>query len=164
MKFLMLRKHDVYSLKISFYYLSQTGHLWKISTSFCTEGMPLTQRFSSRQSPNSTRYVIQNSIQSQKRKEKSALYDNSTISNVISLSLSQSLYYIIGNYHLRVLVLSMQEKDPYSRMASLRPVPSAFIAFGSTREGRAIKGPSHFLTLERFMKTSRHAHPRPKPH
>ena len=87
----MLRKHDVYSLKISFYYLSQTGHLWKISTSFCTEGMPLTQRFSSRQSPNSTRYVIQNSIQSQKRKEKSALYDNSTISKVISLSLSLSL-------------------------------------------------------------------------
>ena len=64
------------------------------------------------------------------------------------LSLSQSLYYIIGNYHLRVLVLSMQEKDPYSRMASLRPVPSAFVAFGSTREGRVRIGPTHSLTLD----------------
>ena len=53
----------------------------------------------------------------------------------ILLSYSQSLYYIIGNYHIRVLVLSMQEKAPYTRMANLRPVPSAFVAFGSTREG-----------------------------
>jgi ionotropic glutamate receptor len=48
--------------------------------------------------------------------------------------LDQSLYYIIGNYHLRVLVLSAQEKDPYSRMSALRPVPSAFVAFGTTQE------------------------------
>ena len=53
----------------------------------------------------------------------------------LHLSHSQSLYYIIGNYHLRVLVLSLQEKDPYFRMAGLRPVPSAFVAFGSTRKG-----------------------------
>lgn len=48
---------------------------------------------------------------------------------------AKSLYYIIGNYRLRVLVLSMQEEDPYKRMADLRPVPSAFVALGSTRKG-----------------------------
>ena len=31
-------------------------------------------------------------------------------------------------------MLSLQEEAPYSRMANLRPVPSAFVAFGSTRE------------------------------
>ena len=34
-------------------------HLWKISTSFCIEEMPLTQRFSSKPSPSSIRDVNQ---------------------------------------------------------------------------------------------------------
>ena len=48
--------------------------------------------------------------------------------------LDQSLYHIIGNYNLRVLVVSMEETDPFSRMSNLRPVPSAFVAFGTTSE------------------------------
>lgn len=48
--------------------------------------------------------------------------------------LDQSLYHIIGNYNLRVLVVSMEENDPFGRMSNLRPVPSAFVAFGTTQE------------------------------
>lgn len=48
--------------------------------------------------------------------------------------LDQSLYHIIGNYHLRVLVLSMTENKPFERMADLRPIPSAFVTFGTTQE------------------------------
>ncbi len=36
--------------------------------------------------------------------------------------LDQSLYHIIGNYHLRVLVLSRAEEDPFRRMEDLRLV------------------------------------------
>ena len=61
------------------------------------------------------------------------LYDRCIIND--SFFDLKSLYYIIGNYRLRVLVLSLQEEDPYKRMADLRPVPSAFVALGSTRKG-----------------------------
>jgi len=48
--------------------------------------------------------------------------------------LEQALYHIIGNYHLRVLVLSREEADPFGRMQDLRPIPSAFVAFGTAQE------------------------------
>ena len=43
-------------LKVAMTFIAE--HLWKISTSFCIEGMPLTQRFSSKPSPSSIRDVI----------------------------------------------------------------------------------------------------------
>jgi hypothetical protein len=51
------------------------------------------------------------------------------------VELDQSLYYIIGNYELRVLVISLDEldRDPYDRLKNLRPVPTAFVAFGTAQ-------------------------------
>lgn len=49
--------------------------------------------------------------------------------------LDQSLYFIIGNYELRVLVLSLDDpaRDPYERLSKLRPIPTAYAAFGSAQ-------------------------------
>ncbi len=54
--------------------------------------------------------------------------------------LDQSLYYIIGNYEMRVLVISLDEtdRDPYQRLVDLRPVPTAFVAFGTAEDLSAI--------------------------
>ena len=43
--------------------------------------------------------------------------------------LDQSLYFIIGNYELRILVLSLDDtsRDPYERLKKLRPIPTAFV-------------------------------------
>ena len=70
---------------------------------------------------------------------------------------AKSLYYIIGNYRLRVLVLSMQEEDPYKRMADLRPVPSAFVALGSTRKVGVRMYCSAISALLKIIQPLRHA-------
>ena len=52
------------------------------------------------------------------------------------MELDQSLYFIVVNYEIRVLVMSLDEpnKDPYERLKDLRPIPTAYAAFG-TAEG-----------------------------
>ena len=50
--------------------------------------------------------------------------------------LDQSLYFIIGNYELRILVLSLDDKsrDPFDRLLKLRPIPTAFVGFGTAKQ------------------------------
>ena len=49
------------------------------------------------------------------------------------VELDQSLYFIIENYDLRILVMSLDdpERDVYDRLANVRPLPTAFVAFGT---------------------------------
>eukprot|EP00095_Tigriopus_kingsejongensis_P001374 snap_masked-scaffold1253_size52701-processed-gene-0.2 protein:Tk01374 transcript:snap_masked-scaffold1253_size52701-processed-gene-0.2-mRNA-1 annotation:"ionotropic receptor 8a" len=66
------------------------------------------------------------------------LYQRSAIDAALlfetEVELDQSLYHIIGHYRLRVLVLSMTEPTPFTRMSRLRPIPSAFVTFGTTQQ------------------------------
>lgn len=50
--------------------------------------------------------------------------------------LEQGLYHVAGNYNIRVLVISLDEvkRDPYERLRNLRPIPTAFAAFGTAQE------------------------------
>lgn len=50
--------------------------------------------------------------------------------------LEQGLYHVAGHYNLRVLVISLDEvkRDPYERLRNLRPIPTAFAAFGTAQE------------------------------
>ena len=49
------------------------------------------------------------------------------------VELDQSLYFIIENYDLRILVMSLddKERDVYERLKNVRPLPTAFVAFGT---------------------------------
>ena len=65
------------------------------------------------------------------------------------VDLDQSLYHIIGNFNLRVLVLSREETDPFARMKKLRPIPSAFVFFGTTKQATEILSEAHKKDLIR---------------
>ena len=47
--------------------------------------------------------------------------------------LDESLYWIIGNSYIRVIVVSLDMEDAFSRLAGMRPSPSYYVAHGSTR-------------------------------
>ena len=38
-----------------------------------------------------------------------------------------------GNSFVRVIVVSLEEKDALDRLAKMRPLPSYFVAFGDTK-------------------------------
>jgi hypothetical protein len=46
--------------------------------------------------------------------------------------LDQSLYYLIGNSYIRVIVVNLEESDALDRLAKMRPSPSYYIAHGDT--------------------------------
>ena len=46
--------------------------------------------------------------------------------------LDQSLYYLIGNSYVRVIVVSLDEADALNRLAKMRPSPSYYVAHGDT--------------------------------
>ena len=50
--------------------------------------------------------------------------------------LDQGLYFIVQNFNIRVLVMSLDDKkrDPFQRLKNLRPVPTAFAVFGTSQE------------------------------
>ena len=50
--------------------------------------------------------------------------------------LDESLYTIVTQFDIRVFVMSLDEpnRDPYQRLKNLRPIPTAFAAFGTAKE------------------------------
>jgi len=46
--------------------------------------------------------------------------------------LDESLYWIIGNSYIRVIVVSLDQPDAFDRLAKMRPTPSYYIAHGDT--------------------------------
>ncbi len=45
--------------------------------------------------------------------------------------LDQSLYYLIGNSYIRVIVVNLDESDAMDRLAKMRPSPSYYVAHGT---------------------------------
>lgn len=45
--------------------------------------------------------------------------------------LDQSLYYLIGNSYIRVIVVNLEESDAMDRLAKMRPSPSYYVAHGT---------------------------------
>ena len=52
--------------------------------------------------------------------------------------LDQSLYYIIGNSHLRIIGAQMEDPEALPRLKKMRPRPSNYIAWGTANELRSI--------------------------
>ena len=75
-------------LKVAMTFIAE--HLWKISTSFCIEEMPLTQRFSSKPSPSSIRDVNQKFWLNWTELQIVSNNDNESKFQVLSASLSLS--------------------------------------------------------------------------
>ena len=46
--------------------------------------------------------------------------------------LDQSLYFLIGNSYIRVIVLDLEEPNVMQRLAKMRPSPSYYVAHGDT--------------------------------
>ena len=46
--------------------------------------------------------------------------------------LDESLYWLIGNSYIRVIVVSLDQPDAFDRLAKMRPTPSYYIAHGDT--------------------------------
>lgn len=46
--------------------------------------------------------------------------------------LDQTLYYLIGNSHIRVLVIFLDEQGAMDRLAKMRPSPNHYVAYGAT--------------------------------
>ena len=47
-------------------------------------------------------------------------------------ALDESLYWIIGNSYIRVIVVHLDQSDAFDRLAKMRPTPSYYIAHGDT--------------------------------
>ena len=48
--------------------------------------------------------------------------------------LDQSLYYIIGNSFLRIIGAQLEDPGAFKRLQDMRPRPSNYIAWGSTKK------------------------------
>lgn len=63
------------------------------------------------------------------------LYDREAIDAALifktEAELDQSLYYLIGNSYIRVIVVNLEEADAMDRLAKMRPSPSHYIAHGT---------------------------------
>ena len=46
--------------------------------------------------------------------------------------IDEALYWIIGNSFVRILVMSLDEPDTYTRIKNLRPAPSFYVVFGDS--------------------------------
>jgi len=46
--------------------------------------------------------------------------------------LDQSLYYLIGNSYIRVVVIDSTEAGAMDRLSRMRPAPSYYVAHGDT--------------------------------
>ena len=64
------------------------------------------------------------------------LHDRSAIDAALifqtEMRLDQSLYYLIGNSYIRVIVINQEEPQALDRLAKMRPSPSYYVAHGDT--------------------------------
>ena len=56
--------------------------------------------------------------------------------SVSQTKLDQSLYYIIGNSFLRIIGAQLEDPGAFERLQKMRPRPSNYIAWGSTKKVR----------------------------
>ena len=47
--------------------------------------------------------------------------------------LDQSLYYLIGNSYIRVIVINQAEQGAMDRLAKMRPSPNYYVAHGDSK-------------------------------
>ena len=48
------------------------------------------------------------------------------------LELDQSLYYLIGNTYVRVIMVNFEDYNAMDKLAKMKPPPSYYIAHGTT--------------------------------
>ena len=64
------------------------------------------------------------------------LGDNEAVDAALILKseaeLDQTLYFLIGNSYVRVMVIYMEEPGAIQRLAKMRPLPNYYVIYGTT--------------------------------